>query len=434
MRLAYLFFKRMKSSRAGFSLVELMVGVGLIGLVSLVMGQYAISFLKQRTSLISFIDKSNIGSFGSRIISIAENSEISELFIDLPVSSSCSTATPIPCLQTIEDPSGKLTPYSGGGSAHIEFYRDNLSTWYKQPGATNSLSTNFDAGVMMNNPLQGNVNGLMNTVSVTWPLVDENSTEFPMMSRSRSGYAFKFVNSTATSAAGAVPCTSADYALTSVERGLATSVNLSQYLSQLQGAPVVVYNPYMPQQYIVRYIYDIQSCENSNPRCRLACGVSASTVISTNNFIIRLGEIDDAQVARFAPGLKSYMATNAGSTLWSFIFPTTLTTIVASSSASASDLSTFAMQSWAHFYDANSMSPYNLFILPVQVSVYFFRKTSTDGIYSLKRRDFVGAPTKDNATSRMIDVQEIASVNGSVLFSRKLGSKTLRVSIYGGAE
>ena len=74
------------------------------------------------------------------------------------------------------------------------------------------------------------------------------------------------------------------------------------------------------------------------------------------------------------------------------------------------------------------MNPHDLFIMPLRWSVYFLKTVENKPDYfSLMRRDF-------NGLRDLPDVPEVSFIKGSVMFSRKIGTRNLKFSVYGEAE
>ncbi len=402
----------------GFSLVELIVAVGIFAIVSVLVGQYASNFFKDKANLQSYIEQSNLASFGARFVNVSETADLGTIFLHLPVPTACSGKN-TPCLQTIDGLSGELSPFTGGGlPTNMEFFGDVDASYISSLGNSIAPGANFDARYFINKPIPGSLSKLANQVSVTWPLVDEKSVEFPVLSRSNSSVAFRFISTTASSTAA-----SGSYILTTLEKGSGSQNNLDQIL----GSPVVVYNPYVPQQFIVMWLSEATSCAANLSACQAQYPNNA---ITAQHVLVKLNEITSSQFTAFSPQLANYgPLINGTSGAWTYLFPTHQQNLFATNSFNSADLSApVTIQKWSHFYDSNAMSPHDLFILPVRFSVYLLKVLSKKpGNFTFIRRDFSGKTSP-------VDITEISSLKGSILFSRKIGTKVLKFTVYGEAE
>ena len=406
----------------GFSMVELMIGVGLVALIALFASQFGTNFSKNRSDVQKFVEQSSFGAYGPRFTKIAETADLSSLFLRLPISTSC-TSLNMPCLKKIDPTTGESSSFSSSGlPKYFEFYKDKEAVFIPTKANSFKNAASFDAYYLSNKNLLDTVmSSVVNEASVVWPLTSASSPEFPVLTRSVSDVSFSFV--------GASASTTAQY-------GKYVLVNYisgdTSGLLSLIGSPVVVYNPYYPQQFIIQYLSEIVSCKTNISACKNAFtgNTAVLSAINQNSLIIILKEIDAVQYGNFAPNLKNYSPISLTSTGdWSYLFPTKTPNLKAATSDSSSDLSSpIALARWAHFYHANSMDPSDLFIMPVRWSVYFLRSVpDKDQYFSLIRRDF-------NGLKNHIETTEISLIKGSVMFSRKIGTKTLRFSVYGEAE
>lgn len=403
----------------GFSMVELMIGAGLIGLIVLFIAQFGDNFSKNRSAVQKFVEQSSFGAYGARFIKIAEIADLSSLFLHLPISTSCSSLN-VPCLQKIDPTTGEASAFSASSlPKSFEFYRDKEGVFTQTKANSMKASASFDAFFFTNkNLMDVAMTATVNQASVVWPLTSPSSPEFPILTRSASDVSFSFVGSSASSSAAY-----GQYVLTTYIAGKLGNLN------DLLGSPVIVYNPYYPQQYIVQYLSEIVSCKANISLCKQKFPVQSAS-ITENHVMVVLKEIDSTQFRNFAPNLNDYsMFASTSSGDWTYLFPTKTPNLKAVTSGSANDLaSPLAIARWGHFYDANAMSPYDLFIMPVRWSIYYLKTVPNKPDYfSLFRKDFNGLKT-------LTETIEISLLKGSVTFSRKIGTKNLKFSVYGEAE
>jgi hypothetical protein len=403
----------------GFSMIELMIGAGLIGLIVLFVAQFGTNFSKNRSDVQKFVEQSSFGAYGTRFTRVAETADLSSLFLHLPISTSCSSLS-APCLQKIDPITGETSSFSANNlPKNFEFYRDTEGVFVQTKANSSKSIVSFDAYSFTNKILTNTaMTAAVNQASVVWPLTGTSSPEFPVLTRSASDVSFSFVASTASSAAPA-----GQQVLASYITGKTGS------LSDLLGSPVIVYNPYYPQQYVVQFLSEIVACKTNISLCKQKFPYVAAT-INDNHVMLVLKEIEPNQYGNFAPNLKNYsLFASTASGDWSYLFPTKTPNLKAITSVFSSDLaSPLAIPKWAHFYDANAMSPYDLFIMPVRWSVYYLKNVPDKPDYfSLIRKDF-------NGLKNSIETLEVSLLKGSVTFSRKIGTKNLKFSVYGEAE
>lgn len=411
--------KRRLARANGFSIVELMVAVGLLGIVSLFVAEFGFNFSKNTGNIQKFVEQSSLGSFGVRVVKLAETADLSSLFIHLPVSAYCSSLS-LPCLQKIDPTTSETSAFTSSFlPKNFEFYRDTEGVFATMKASSQTNNATFDANFFINKNLTDTaMTATVNQASVVWPLVNTSSPEFPVFTRSASDISFSFVSVTASSSSSADA-----YVLTTYIAGKSGS------LSDLLGVPVVIYNPYYPQHYVVQYLSEIIACRDDIASCKKRFPAQ-TTLINDNYVMIKLKEITATQYTNFAPNLKNYAtfsSTTSGD--WSYLFPTKTPNLKASTAAGSADLSyPLSIAKWAHFYDANAMNPHDLFIMPVRWSVYFLKAVANKPEYfSLMRRDF-------NGLKALSEVPEISFIKGTVMFSRKIGTKNLKFSVYGEAE
>jgi len=408
----------------GFSMVELMVAVSLLGIVSLFIAEFGFNFSKNRGNIQKFVEQSSLGSFGVRVVKLAETADLSSLFIHLPVPSYCSSLS-LPCLQKIDATTSEASAFTNISlTKNFEFYRDTEGVFSTIKASSQANNATFDANFFINKNLSDTaMTATVNQASVVWPLTSPLSPEFPVFTRSASDISFSFSNATADSSISAD-----SYVFTTYISGQSGNLN------DLLGAPVVVYNPYYPHQYVVQYLSEIVACADNISLCNKIRNIQFPLLttfsIGSNHVMLKLREITAAQYSSFAPNLKNYASfssTSIGD--WSYMSPTKTPNLKASTSASSTDLSyPISIAKWAHFYDSNSMNPHDLFIMPVRWSVYFLKDVADKpGYRSLMRRDFNGLKVSP-------EIPEISFIKGSVMFSRKIGTKNLKFSVYGEAE
>lgn len=414
--------KRRLARANGFSMMELMVAVGLLGIIILFVSQFSTNFSKNRNDVQKFVEQSSFGAYGPRFTKIAETADLSSLFLRLPISASCSSLG-APCLQKIDPTTGEVFSFSSAGlPKYFEFYRDKEAAFVQTKANSQKNIVNFDAYFLLNkNLMDTTMNAVVSQASVVWPLTSPSSPEFPILTRSASDVSFSFV--------GASASTSAKYGKYVLANYIAGNTG---NLTNLLGSPVIIYNPYYPQQYVIEYLSEIVSCKANISRCKetFADNKTAAASINHNSVMLILKEIEANQYGSFAPNLKDYSPLSLTATGdWNYLFPTKTPNLKAATANSSSDLSApLAIARWAHFYHANSMEPSDLFIMPVRWSVYFLKDVpERAGYFSLMRRDF-------NGLNKIADIPEISLIKGSVMFSRKIGTKNLRFSVYGEAE
>lgn len=405
------------SLNSGFSLVETLVALAVFAVVTGLVMQYTKVFFQEKEVLRAYIEKSNVTSFGTRFISMAVSADLGTLFLHLPIPTVC-VSDRLPCIQSVNRETGELTPLVNPDLPEtIEFYKDSSGELENHLASSAAPSAVFDATYEVNKRLPGSLSGLANQASVTWPLNDKNSLEFPVLSRFNSSVVFRFVAITASSKA-----TPGEFILT-------TFNGTSGDLDRLLGMPLIIYNVYSPQQYIVRWLREFVSCADKMSQCQKHF---PKITINSQHVMLKEAEIDVEQLKSFVPNLSAsnivFSASAHSGTSFNF-FPIVRPNLTAVTSLSANDLTGgFAIPKWAHFYDANAMVPQVLYILPVRFSAYLFREVpKKDGFHSLVRRSF-------NGLQGHIDFNEISFIKGSVLFSRKIGSRTLTFNVYGEAE
>ncbi len=408
------------STHSGFSLVETLVALAMFAVITGLVMQYTRVFFQEKNTLQAFIEKSNVASFGTRFIGISETADLGALFLHLPIPMVCRNQG-IPCVQNVNDETGELSPVTNVNSADtIEFFKDSSGEMEVHFASSSAPGAGFDARYDVNRRLPGTLASVVHQASVTWPLIDKKSLEFPILSRFNSSVVFRFVASTASSKG--VP---GEYFLTTFK---GTSLDLHRLL----GSPVVIYNAYSPQQYIVRWLRESVSCAEKISLCQEHF---PKIKITPQHVMLKDAEISQDHLKTFIPNLVGSHLIFSGSahrTSGFNLFPIVRPNLMATTALSVSDLTGgFAVPQWAHFYNANSMVPQDLFVLPVRISAYLFKELKvSDGnkiYHSLIRRSF-------NGLNGHIDANEIALIKGSVLFSRKIGSRTLKFNIYGEAE
>lgn len=114
-------FKQLQNPR-GFSLIEILIAVGIMSLIVYAMFQLPAFLVKSEKQVSSIVTKDRVfKSFSQKFIEIAERSDLAARFLNLPVPSTCADGKP--CIRKLTA-GGAWQTANLSGIPNIQFFRD----------------------------------------------------------------------------------------------------------------------------------------------------------------------------------------------------------------------------------------------------------------------------------------------------------------------
>lgn len=403
----------------GFTLIEAIIS---LCLSSIVLAGLSYAFVKLQYSEkdgiqqhYETVDNSNMGT---KFIELIERSGPSLHFIHLPVPvTGCLPKGP--CIRELDLASkdfvslrtSLLTKFEG---KPFEFYRDHIALLKRDI----PLNMGGDDDITITNTLATDLISklpLEPELYATWPLADETSQPFPLLTSLNIPFLFQFEEVSGTSA----PPVGASYLITKIQGPVVGSGDIGKLNSNL----VVIYNAYDSRSYTVQVISEIRLCRDDLDFCQEEFNKNGLSILPTaQHALIRLSPVSDSSIDGMVPAITGEDSSWPGQ-LVNQLFPAKANVSLLGD-ADLGESVEFDLRKWSHFNHAQQVSS-NLILMPVSFHSYRIKNVQIRGEV---RHQLVRQVYGNGGVAR--EFVEIDDVKGPVIFARQLGSTSFRAFMY----
>jgi prepilin-type N-terminal cleavage/methylation domain-containing protein len=268
-------FQKMLSQK-GFSLTEIMVATGLMGLVTLGAFQTYNYFNKEtHKEILKMGDLTEFNQLTRDLLKFSEGAGVSTVYLNLPYKTkNCDANKGEPCLMILKD--GKFVPADSSEvpdtitkKTCAQFFKESAGTLsgrraYSGKGSTDTLMELEDMQVRLPSDKE---------LMATWPLIDEKSTPFLLMKMREGGMYMNMlkkpteISRSSNMSNRKVPYSFFEYEVSPDDPKL--SIN---NVKKMQGYPFLIYNSFLPAHFTVQYAHDIISCRERRSDCLAIIG------------------------------------------------------------------------------------------------------------------------------------------------------------------
>ncbi|WP_141734216.1 hypothetical protein [Oligoflexus tunisiensis] len=401
---------RARKNEAGYSLLEIMFGLGLLAIVVMVANGQMFHIMKQARKVTDMGKQdSSFRGFGQRFMFDLQLADVALSFQRLPIPlTGCDSAggklKPGPCVYRMDGKKLVASSTKLGNARAIEFFSD-LDSSLKAEG----LKGATDEVKIVRMSKINNTQAAKNTFA-TWVLKDETSTPFTMMSRTHSGAYFtladEYASSSPSGAAGRFV----------IMRGNSDDIDAAD----LKGRLMVVFNGYNPDQYFVQKIGQVIDCNNKGcDRIAKALNPMADTSTLEGHFAIELQPISGAPLG--IPVTASGLGTWGLQGESQFMFPTQYASI---HMASHSDFTPpIDARRMLHFYHSEQVRA-QLLAIPIEFKGYYFEKSKG------KKKRLLSKKITGAREAQVDVVLNDVDKNAYGVFARKIGTQDVSFFIY----
>lgn len=440
-------------NQKGFTLVEIVVAVGIMGIVTYAGVSAYQYFMGQSKKELKKLDNiSEFTLFAKDVAKLAEGAGISTYYLNFPITKSCGQASQgsiatTPCLQTLDSkevfhpitstdlPSNLNNP----NNLCIQFYRDAFGSLKRKKAFPGDNSRKED---LLHN--EAFTYDFDKSVYATWPLVDESSKPFVVMKRRSDGLVLRTMD-----APFSASNPSSQYAFFKAQGEL--------NISQLEGYPFLIYGSLFVDQFMIHVAEDIVSCHENRAFCdsqaqtynscmKLAGGPALNCpnpalapVIATENlYAIKFRPLNEVKRNQFFNGLSLNTLPANCSESWDnvrqanfYLFPTSTMSIQPPLDGGAtgwddSHITSFMnVKGQAHFYGFWNTSEIDeglMTAVPIDIVSYYI---AISGTAPNLQKDLMA---KIYSEIQAVNPREkIRNLKAPFYFARKLGTQELSI-------
>jgi prepilin-type N-terminal cleavage/methylation domain-containing protein len=437
--------KKILSNKNGFTLIELIVVVGLVAFVLLGVSQILTFSLKTNRNAEQRLDRtlSNI-AFQQVAGDILDSLSISVEYLHLPIPVACDSATSPFCVRKLDLQTGVYSsPVTlngvSGSVSKIEFFKDYYSI--SSDAKLTEVGLYGPSSTEKYLEMQGKPEsfiGLQDNLYATWVLSGVNSTPFVALRKSNLSYTFIIDRDFVTTDLNKLN-NSQNIILVKPIPAVTDANVLSQYVGRL----VVVFDPNNNHQFFVQKIVAIGFCggdgqgHNIPPECKDAwlayknqnqypnLPVQTGDGNMSNELVfLKLVALSQSP-SGFSPaiqGVQDY--SNDQSSINVYLFPTLISNFFVDDSATQTRLLEFKTDSsQQNQYLTQKVAAYTntqLLIKPIELTKFYLQSSSTQNVYRLFMEDY--RSDGNNQKSVILD-----GIKGFVLFSRKIGTNSFSI-------
>ena len=410
----------MPSSReSGFSLIEIMIGVTVLGLMMMGTMQLSSSVSKQTRSIASTAEEGKMfRGAGQQMISLIEGADISSMFLNLPVSTE-ACATDQPCIREMSS-ENKLTDSTLSGVTRVQFFRDMQGAMLEKPAWEAK-----PAVVKYNAIIPASAYLGADKKYVTWPLVkDDTARPFVMLSRHKVGDYFTFIDAFA---GDPVPSAADRWVLFESSRA-----NLD--IEKFRNLAFVLYNSFAPEQFFFQMATDVMDCKvadgSGESICfNIASAMNASVVTDVpptvnlkdgKHYAIKLEKIPSAKLEPFVTALPGSTGSFFSQTGMQLIPHEVMSMQEAGNAHFSGDIDVRRVVHYYHVSSANS----RIIAYPVEMSAFKLKSRVVGGKKTVEMLSRSFGATDDKPT--MMGLPD----STRIYFARKVGTLEVSVLVY----
>jgi hypothetical protein len=453
----------------GLSIVEALVATALTGVILLGAGEAIHQFSKQSKKYSSKVfDDINNSMLTKNFSTVMQSASIATQFEHLPIPvtgcpQNSDDTLQVPCLRQLDsnnrfvsiDFSSVKLLSDGTNPEKMEFFRDDDAAIVKTLAWGNQSS----AILQSTKPVILSDTAISSNYYATWPLVDETSSPFIVLSHGGSSLNFIFDSATHMSATNLI---SSD---TPYSFFLSKQKIPAQDLERMSGSLILIYNAFNSQHYYFQLVgdhpLDCSILSSKKSQCipykywtegdgtesdkgnQLANARFTDLTLNHGyyEYAFKLKPVTDSGhfVSRYLPERNVLSAASNPSINWNiqsnrdfFLFLTQVPSIYESSnidyqSISGSPNQSMDLRYWDHYYTmTGNSSDTQLSAMPVTAQSYFLKKsplkTGTSSKFDLMMTTF-----NENSDSEIVIMPQVP---GKVVFARKLGTSDFTIFLY----
>lgn len=258
-------------SQNGFTLVEVIVAVGLVGLVTLGAFKTYQFFVKEtHKEIVLMGDLTEFNQLTRDLLKFSEGAGVSTVYLNLPYKiSNCDSNKGEPCLMKMVD--GKFAPTESADVPSVltkkscgQFYKESMGTLsgrkaYAGRSSNDVLMQIEDIQVKIPTDIE---------LMATWPLIDEQSTPFLLMKMREGGLFLNMLKKpTEVSRSTNLSHKKVTHAFFEYELNPDDPKLGIHNVKKMLGYPFLIYNSFLPAHFTIQYAHEIISCREKRSEC-----------------------------------------------------------------------------------------------------------------------------------------------------------------------
>lgn len=418
-------FRHIRNMR-GFSIAEMTLVAGLVTVLILTGVTFIqMAITKQKEAQNAAFDSVMTTLMGANFPKTIEASQVSQDFLNLPISRNCGGNETVACLRyldtatgTLSDPTPSQLPSSFQGNT-FQFFRDHLGDLDPNLPVTKSDAQLSKAFYTYTTPSSTKNLPANHSVYATWPLTNATSEPFPILARINS---IKFLIPGFSATSSAIP---GSWMYAQVRGGVATSSEINVLIGQ----PVIVYNPLSPQYYAIKVIQDVRLCSTNMSACQSLVPTGFGAAVVASDVRLELTDFDSSlnqllpNPASIPWGSQNWMAISTNERFFPDISPS-----INESSITFFLGGGFDPRVLLHYFHASGIKG-DVLLAPVALGSYRLTPASAAGKFNLVRDMYLHGSAFNS--KRTTVVEEVA---GPIVFARKLGSSEMRMLVFDPAK
>lgn len=404
-------------SKNGFTIIEILFSMT-ISFVALAAIYWGYTYIRSHQSVLDqvIITNTETSRWGARFVKMADASDISVQFSHLPIPSSrCEEGRP--CVRKYDAQAQNFIDSYGGVPSifkgqPLQFYRDQFGVLDNNipmqfgmiQNTTMTYSRNYDVSQLGEN----------HRLYATWPLIDESSLAFPVLTHTETQTLFQFEELTATSQP------KGNTSLFFIKGAAPTAADVQALKESL----IVIYNSYDPRHYVFQKIVDLKLCSADITYCQslLNDAGTVKQLDATNSqqyVAIGLQNINDDRLKDLLPSLSAPTYWNRQNQ--NYFFPLQVN-LYQPRNTDVDGSQPFDVRRWSHF-NHTAQLPSQLLLRPVNLSSFkVVKKTVNQVSYnSLVRSDF----RFNQPNLEFVEIEKLDKF--MVYFARELGTSNFQV-------